>query len=90
MSSHSRTSICAQTEADAFCVRSRLKHTLARHCPANLVAVVLADQENLMQYLQDDHPHPNIDISYVKFTGREFQVPSGAEWGCANSSIDVP
>lgn len=37
-----------------------------------------------MQYWDDQHPNPNIDISYVSFTGRELLVPAGAEW-CSTS-----
>jgi hypothetical protein len=67
-----------------------LKHTLTVHRPANLIGVVLADQENLMEYLHDEHPHPNIDVSFVKFTGREFQIPSGVEWGSKKASATLP
>lgn len=57
----------------------RLKLVLRRLRLANLMCVVLADQENLMQYWEDHHPRPNIDISFVKFTGREVRIPLGAQ-----------
>lgn len=33
-----------------------------------------------MQLRGDDHPHPNIDVSFVKFTGREVEIPTAALW----------
>ena len=58
----------------------RLRRGLQCPRPANLMCVVLADQENLMQLRGDDHPHPNIDVSFVKFTGREVEIPTAALW----------
>lgn len=48
--------------------------------PANLVSVLLIDEENLMELYNDMHPEPNIDISYVRFEGLTTQLPVGTKF----------
>jgi len=45
---------------------------------------MLIDQENLMELWQDQHPEPNIDISYVSFHARVVHLPANTEFSSSS------
>ena len=49
----------------------RLHH---RHA-GNMLCVKLINQENLMREHGDDHPEPNIDVSFIAPHGRLVKLP---------------
>jgi hypothetical protein len=61
----------------------RLKVRLQEPCPANLISVVLTDQEVIedLRGEEDDGEEPNIDISFVRFKGFSVTVaPDSRAW----------
>lgn len=61
----------------------RLKIALEQPCAANLISVVLTDQEVIedLRGEEDDGEEPNIDISFVKFKGSSACIaPASQAW----------
>lgn len=64
-----------------LCRLCRLKVELASPVAANLVSVVLADQEVVEDLRGDEGEEgpPNIDISFVEFRGATCHVPVASQ-----------
>lgn len=51
---------------------------LQQPCPANLISVVLTDQEVIEDLRAGEDDEPNIDISFVKFKGATLSIAPGS------------
>jgi len=51
-----------------------------RVCDAAVVKLIEA--EDLMQLWHDEHPEPNIDVTYVALRGRTLHLPPGVRLDC--------
>ena len=63
--------VCHSVSQIACRLNVRLHH---RHA-GNMLCVKLINQENLMREHGDDHPNPNIDVSFIAPHGRLVRLP---------------